>query len=246
MSNSHGITTSPIFIAATVLCAAGLLTVPSPAQAKPPIPLAPKCDAFAFPATFRVNQNDFWLVTIPGNGKELQGVASASGPGGERITGLVVGGLTGINSVDFTINWDNGHRSRYTGAVQPNGNVTGGRQDVRAEGAGPDNTRWGTETPLLCTKTVDIGQTGQTGDAETKTATVLRDTSIYPTPGGGAPYKDANGEDKFKSPGKVQLVPPELCREDNWCHVVGAPQVPEGEAWIYIGDDGSGPLGTNP
>jgi hypothetical protein len=80
-------------------------------------------------------------------------------------------------------------------------------------------------------------------DGGAKTATVLKPTAIYPVGGGsGKPYRDADGEDKFKPPGQVKLVAPELCRTDNWCHVVGAPQVTEGEAWIYIGDD----LGSYP
>jgi hypothetical protein len=236
MSNSHGFSTSSMLLAATVLGATGLLTVPIPAEAKPPIPLAPQCDAFAFPASFRVEQNDFWVVTIPGNGKELQGVASASGPGGARITGLVVGGLTGINSVDFTINWDNGHRSRYTGAVQPNGNVTGGRQDVRADGAGPDNTRWGTGTPLVCTAAAAPPAQKQEPPKEQPpqepapaglgTLEVVIPTDVFDAPDGkgnevGVPLPFARD---------VQIIG-EGCR-DNWCNVA-VPEAPGGVGWVY-------------
>jgi hypothetical protein len=81
------------------------------------------------------------------------------------------------------------------------------------------------------------------GGGDAKTATVLQATDIYNKPDGPgkAPYKDASGNNKFKPPGQVQLVAPDLC-QNNWCHVVGAPEVPQGPAWIYIGDG----MGTYP
>jgi hypothetical protein len=69
---------------------------------------------------------------------------------------------------------------------------------------------------------------------------VITPTDIFNKPdGNGTEYRNANGIPIAKQPGQVQLVEPELCR-NNWCHVV-APEVP-GDAWIYIGDG----MGTFP
>jgi hypothetical protein len=100
---------------------------------------------------------------------------------------------------------------------------------------GTDGIGWSTpDGSVTCTS--------PSGSSGAKTATVLQATDIYNAPNGtGQPYKDANGANRFKPPGQVQLVAPELCNTaTNWCHVV-APEVP-GQAYIYIGDG----LGTYP
>jgi hypothetical protein len=128
--------------------------------------------------------------------------------------------------VDFNSSKGNEH---YIGFITTKGGATGWIQN-----SNPQISFTIPDGQMTCTSDSGGGQAG------TKTATVLQSTDIFNKPQGD-PYKDANGNNKFKAPGSVQLVAPDLCK-DNWCHVVGAPEVPQGPAWIYIGDG----MGTYP
>lgn len=126
-------------------------------------------------------------------------------------------------------------KEHYNGFIKTSGGATGWIQ-----GSNPQISFSVPDGQMSCSDSPN-------GGGGAKTATVLRATTIYPTSAGGEAYKNADGSEKFKPPGQVQLVAPDLCKADDWCHVVGAPQVPQGDAWIFIGDDGSGsPLGTYP
>jgi hypothetical protein len=124
--------------------------VTTPAQADP------ACQNYAFPdGDLAILQNDKWVVSIPASGQRLTGRVSASSPNSfgesdsQTISGSPSGGINGT-AIDFTVAWDNGHRSHYFGTVMGDGHGAGERDDVRTAGAGPDNTTWNTESPLKC------------------------------------------------------------------------------------------------
>ena len=133
--------------AAACACAAGLLAVSVPAQAAP-------CQSFEFPAgNWTIGQSDGWQVTIPASGQKLAGLVQAlpQDVATPKQSGFPSGGING-NKIDFTIDWDNGHRSHYFGTIDAEGRSSGERDDVRAVGAGPDNTTWRAPSPLTCVK----------------------------------------------------------------------------------------------
>ena len=149
----------------------------------------------------------------------------------DKVRGTASGAIPSTGaSFDISFN-SSGGNEHYIGFITTRGGGTGWIQ-----GSQPQISFTVPDGQISCS-------TIPTNDGGAKTATVLQATNIYPVAGGnGEPYKDAKGDPKFKPPGQVKLVAPDLCRTDNWCHVVGAPQIPQGEAWIYIGDD----LGSYP
>lgn len=136
----------PLWAVASAACLAAALAVPTLAQADP------GCTGYNFSGmrALTINQSDGWTVEIPVDADSFVGRAVASGPGSTfPLTGSPSGGING-KSIDFTVAWDNGHRSHYYGPVMGDGHGTGERDDVRSQGAGPDNTTWHTSNPLSC------------------------------------------------------------------------------------------------
>lgn len=109
---------------------------------------------FCYPYVFReavfvISQSDGWHVKVPANGNQISGRAEGWPPGpGAPMYGNAVGHTSGT-AVDITVNWDNGHRSRYTGSVLADGDVAGERDDIRAN-AGPDDTTWSAPGAMKC------------------------------------------------------------------------------------------------
>jgi hypothetical protein len=233
-----------LLAAATSTCVAGLLTVTVPAQADP------ACASYEFPPGTEVHliQSDKWTVVIPASGTQLNGKAKGDGPirGGAfsgtaevratRTEGSPTGGIVDGTKIDFTIDWDNGHRSHYYGSVKGDGRATGERDDVRSVGAGPDNTTWHTAAPLTCIAAAAppaLPAPAKAAEPDPAvpqpvkpTATVTAGTDVYDAPDG-----DGKEVGVFLTVGRqLQIVDPG-CRDD-WCHLAVA-EAPGGIGWVY-------------
>lgn len=241
MGNVRGFTRSQALYSVVAVCAAGLLMDLPAAVGMPPAPLAPGCDPPAFPSSFLVSQSDGWTVDIPAaSGTELAGGATARSPSGETITGVVSGGLTAKNRVEFIINWDNGHRSKYFGNVSPDGAVSGGRRDIRPEVNAPDNTNWSGALVILCDKVTPNEQPPPPEPQpnpqpepkpEPKPPTVLGTLEVLiPTDVWDAP--DGKGKKVGVSLpfGRDVQIIGEGCRA-GWCNVA-VPEAPGGVGWV--------------
>lgn len=239
MSNVRGLNRSQA-LSVLAVCAAGLLIDLPTAVGIPHVPLAPVCDPPAFPPIFLVTQSDGWTVDVPAtSGTELQGTATAKSPSGESLFGRVSGGLTGKNKISFIVNWENGHRSKYDGTVGPDGAVSGGRRDIRAEVNAPDNTNWGASLVILCNKVTSNEQPQQPAPqpepepepepeppAVLGTLEVLIPTDVFDAPGG-----DGNEVGVSLPFGRDVQIIGKGCR-DNWCNVA-VPEAPGGVGWVY-------------
>lgn len=131
MSKNSVLKRSGVFVGAVVVCAAGSFMVATPAQADP------ACQNYEFPTT----------------GQRMTGRAYSTDLGPESnnypYSGSPSGSIDGT-TIDFTVAWDNGQRSHYFGTVMGDGHGAGERDDIRAVGAGPDNTTWHTADPMKC------------------------------------------------------------------------------------------------
>ncbi len=178
-----------------------------------------------------VNGGELHIQQPVGHDVDVQANGSTLGPGVVVSTfGInpVYGNATGSvegTTVNFVIDWnDNQGTAIYSGTVGDDGfahgNSTGNVVPINLWNPGP----WDSTNTLNCS---GVNTTGET-------ATVNKPDNIYDQPdGNGNVYLDNNGNPIFKPVGQVQLVEPDLCRND-WCHVV-APEVP-GPAWIYAGE----------
>jgi hypothetical protein len=242
--------TSQLFAAATALCAIGFLTVPAPAQARPPLPLAPPCDNYQFPPRFTFRQDNGITVDMSNSATTTfhgDGAQYANANASEMVIGHAVGGITG-QTIDFTINWDSGFSNHYTGVV--NGNNTA--QGMSVNNHNTQNV-WASG-PLSCvTPPVDIGRpdvvtdtppvssgpttpqsppppptTPQSPPPPPTTATVTSDVDTYqsvdPNTGG------VNNLGTLRKGSQVQLIG--ACAKQDWCHVSG-PTVPAGDGWVW-------------
>jgi hypothetical protein len=224
---------SQALAAATAMSAVGFLTVPGMAQAEPMFPLAPACAKYEFDAPFQYTQDNEYVVQIPVTGDRAgPGKAMYLIPGRTLGTfGTPSGGIHG-RTIDIRVNWEEGPgkglSSNITGQINDDLFATG----VAKNSQGVTNT-WKSSFKQKCVPAAAPVPV-QPPPLAPKTATVLMATNIFNLPDGeGTEYLDDDGQPIFKPPGAVQLVAPDLCR-DNWCHVV-APEV-DGPAWIFIGD----------
>lgn len=132
---------SGVFAAAMAIGAVGFLTVPTPAQADPMLPLAPACQ-YGFTGSEGFSGREGSVDVLQSNGAavhlltdgpfDVVGVARATGTGGsgqDTMAGIVKGGLRG-NQLAFTITWNNGPIGKYTGVVDDGGFVSGTTFDV--------------------------------------------------------------------------------------------------------------------
>jgi hypothetical protein len=149
MSHVTIVNRSQLFAAATAISALGLLTIPTPAQAGPMLPLAPLCHQYQFPGNITLRQDNGEVVLFSSYGFEARGVAMATGANGHQAQGTVSGGMNGLKDVDFTIHYNDavGGQIHYTGTVSDDGYVHGGAQTGQLSGSG----HWDlTERPLGC------------------------------------------------------------------------------------------------
>ena len=237
MGNVRGFTRSQALYSVVAVCAAGLLMALPAAVGMPPKPLAPGCDTPAFPPTFLVTQSDGWTVDLPAaSGTKLQGTATAKSPSGETLLGRVSGGLTGEDKISFIVNWDNGHRSKYFGNVDPDGAISGGRQDLRPDG-GPDHTNWRASLVILCNKIAPNEQPPPpepqpNPQPEPKPPTVLGTLEVLiPTDVWDAPDGKGKKVGVSLTFGRDVQIIGEGCR-DGWCNVA-VPEAPGGVGWVF-------------
>ena len=159
MSHETIMNKSQLFAAATALTAVGFLTVPAPAQAHPmfPLPLAPPCGRYDFPAVFTLKQSNGYTVHFNGNFQNASGPAVATGNSGDQLhapANGVSGGITGLDPTGyplttFTIVWGSGAVGRYTGSVDSNGFAHGDTFDATA--IDHPVAHWDATVPLVCT-----------------------------------------------------------------------------------------------
>jgi hypothetical protein len=218
MSDKRKTQNAQLLVAAAALGAGGLLAAPTAHAVE-------NCTVPGEYLRLDMPENGGYTITLSTKNGAIgdSGLSLATPELG--VYGKVVGGITGRN-VDFTITWnDTKTNARFIGTVGQDGfasgTATGASVPINQWNPGP----WRSTEPLNC-----AAEQG----AAAKTATVNKATNIFNKPDGlGTEYLNAAGTPIFKPPGQVQLVAPDLCRND-WCHVV-APEVP-GDAWIYIGD----------
>jgi hypothetical protein len=94
---------------------------PAPAGASPMLPLDPAvpCDGYTFPAGFTIKQSDGSVITVsnPAGSADFSGAQATLTGGGKTTTGHAHGGSAGGVNLDFTIDWDGGASTHYTGVV---------------------------------------------------------------------------------------------------------------------------------
>lgn len=138
---------SQLFASATVIAAAGFLTVAAPAQAHPMLPLAPPCAQYVFNGDFPVQQANGWQVFFTSTGPtSVGGRAVEVSSSNEKIIGTVSGGIQG-RVVDFTIRWDNHPSQHYNGAVGDDGLVHNGNS---IDQSNANTVAWHSTRPLDC------------------------------------------------------------------------------------------------
>jgi hypothetical protein len=149
MSHVTIVNRSQVVAAATAITAIGLLTVSSPAQAHPMLPLDPPCSQYGFDGVFTLQQSNGAVVRFNSSGPVASGTAVAT-VGADNLTGPVTGGVQGRN-VDFTINWnttvfERESRGHYTGSVGNDGFAHGNTVDEKGTAA----AFWDSTVPLVC------------------------------------------------------------------------------------------------
>ena len=107
----------PSTILATLISAAGLLTVASPAQATPMLPLAPACNQWAFGGSFAIQQLNGYSVAFNATGVIANGPAYVKAQTGQRDNASVKGSIVG-RDVQFTLVYDKGGTGDYGGVVR--------------------------------------------------------------------------------------------------------------------------------
>jgi hypothetical protein len=132
-----------LIAAATAISAMGFLTVPTPAQADPILPLAPAaCSQYGFnEGGFTFVEDNGWQVFLNQTGKNektVQGRALTSDKNGANLGGgnINSANING-NAVQIQIAWDNGRLLSYSGTVGDDGiargqGTDGSWQSIRA------------------------------------------------------------------------------------------------------------------
>lgn len=147
-------TNSGLLGAATALGAAVLLSDPTLAGARPPVPLAPACDQFQFIGDYSLRQANGFTVQFRSTGPSASGSASALDSSGKTaMTGTVSGGIN-RTTIDFTIRWSSGPRGHYTGDINGDGFARGTTVDEAHPGP---ITNWGATVPLGCATPAPTG-----------------------------------------------------------------------------------------
>jgi hypothetical protein len=155
MSHVSIVNRSQLFAAATAISTAGFLTIPTPAQAHPMLPLAPACSQYSFP------NGDFPFVTQPYGHSFVIGTHHGANAAGSVVLdgnyggNATSGGIFNGRNVDFTITFAAGRSlftntdlMRFTGTVGDDGLVHGGAANAPAN-PGP-GLSWDSTRPLEC------------------------------------------------------------------------------------------------
>jgi hypothetical protein len=136
--------TLPLIAAATALSAAGLFSAPRPAQALPPLPLAPAdCQQWGFPGPVTLIQSTGEVLTFNSTGPTASGSAPLK-QGGPTKQGSITGAIDADGNVNLTWIMDSNNATvAFTGKVGPDGNANGTRD--------PNNeVTWRSGGPMTC------------------------------------------------------------------------------------------------
>jgi len=146
MSHVTIVNRSQLFAAATAISAVGFLTIPTPAQAHPMLPLAPACSQYSFP-------DGDWPILMQNIGSLVITTHHGANAAG-RVTGKAVGNVTsggiysGGRNVDFTITFSDTRQTRFTGTVGDDGLVHLGVANGWDNGG--TGVSWDSTRPLDC------------------------------------------------------------------------------------------------
>lgn len=142
MSKSTLLQSFPVYAVATAMAVIGLLPAAAPAQADS------ACTQYGFPGDFALKQSNGYGLSFVSNGPTATGEAIASA-GGDRMNGVISGGITGRN-VNMTVTWatfPSSSRGVYNGKVGPDGIAHG----ITFDAARPSSTaNWDALIPLAC------------------------------------------------------------------------------------------------
>jgi len=191
MPHTNVVSRAQMLAAATAISAAGLLVIPTPAQA------APACNQYGFAGSFSLRQDNGYGVGFSAKGTTVAGPASATGDSGEKLVGRVTGGIQG-RRIDFTIKWGGAGTGHYTGDIGDDGSV---RRGATINQSNANSAYWDTNYPLKCldappppadtttgdTTTGDTGQQVPAGPAVARLGVAVQGPTTLRA-GQGAPY----------------------------------------------------------
>jgi hypothetical protein len=245
MSHLTIVNRSQLFAAATAITAVGFLTVPTPAQAGPTLPLAPPCNQYGFNGDFRIRQDNGWQVLFnsTGPGAGTGSVVAVNNDNVGKLTGGVGGGGINGRNVDFNVNWAGVGRGHYTGTVGDDGLVHRG---VYVDQSSGQSVNWDSTIPLGCsTPTAPVVLTPGATDPPPHQvgpqapivpgATVTNDVDVYDVPGGNGQIIGilrSGRQVKFATANGLPAAPGQTCKPQDWCHVV-IPELPGGSGWVW-------------
>ena len=210
--------TSPLFAAAMAVSATGLFSATGPAQALPPIPLAPgDCQTWVFPGgTVQLTQATGEVLSFTASGAVDDSVAHWKYPNGASDPGRATAGIAPDGHIEVI--WYEKQGSEVQRSIEFDGDV-GADGTARGVRPGSDTDVTWTSTPMKCDS---AAPTSQANSRE-----VTGDVDVYDVPGGvGTVIGMLEGGEGQR----VQLG--SGCKEDRWCNVVW-PAGPGGTAWVW-------------
>ncbi len=124
----------------------------------PPLAQAADCIEYQWIGDYALNQDDGWRVEFSAQGQLAQSTpVVATSPTGDTQGGILAGSISG-DHINFTVHWDSGWLSNYSGNAAQDGSgfVYGGYlgQD-RPDGAQFDKS-WDSTVPLGCAEEAGI------------------------------------------------------------------------------------------
>ena len=163
MPKSWIVKTSPLYACAAVATATALLTVPVPAQALPPAPLAPgDCAQWGFSGpTSLLRETTTETASFTGTGPHVEAPGTWTSSNGPTKQGNVVGDIDPNGHINVVFNFNNGGSVTLAGEVGPNGQASGLSE--------PNNSvPWHSLAPMSC---VQNGAAAQAASKEGPTIT---------------------------------------------------------------------------
>lgn len=156
MSAQSTLRKSMLLGVAAAASAAGLMVAAAPAQAIPPVPLAPgNCGDFEFPGNVQLNLSSGDRLTFLANGKDSSGPANWSN--NKDFPGTFVGSI-GLTFVDIDFTDDKGS-THLQGKMAPNGIASGNVREL-------SGVTWTSTTPFKC---IELAKSATPGEGPTVT-----------------------------------------------------------------------------
>lgn len=135
-------------VAAAGLVAGGLIGLPAPAHALPPVPLAPaKCEQWVFPGFTSINWGGLTQLTFTSNEATVNGPFNFANEQQPNISG----GVSANGHVELTFPSQQ-FTEQMSGDVNADGHVTNGVAVLLTPDGPANNVSWNTNTPLKCAK----------------------------------------------------------------------------------------------